>query len=48
MSDYIRWIRGKVGHERIFLNFAAAFVLNAKGEVLLQKRADKHAWGLPG
>ncbi|HLZ61442.1 MAG TPA: NUDIX hydrolase [Ktedonosporobacter sp.] len=48
MGNYIQWIREKVGHERIFLNFAAAFVLNEAGQLLLQKRGDKHAWGLPG
>jgi mutator protein MutT len=37
-----------VGHERVFLNFAAAFILNEQGELLLHKRTDKHAWGLPG
>jgi mutator protein MutT len=48
MGDYIQWIRERVGHERIFLNFAAAFILNETGELLLQKRGDNHAWGLPG
>jgi ADP-ribose pyrophosphatase YjhB (NUDIX family) len=37
-----------VGHEPVFLNFAAAFILNESGELLLQKRGDMHAWGLPG
>jgi len=46
--DYIRWIRSKVGHDRIFLNFSTAIVLNEEREVLLQMRGDKHAWGLPG
>ncbi len=48
MSNYIQWIREQVGHEQIFLNFAAAFILNERGEILLQKRGDMHAWGLPG
>ncbi len=48
MSDYVKWIRARVGHEPIFLNFAAAIVLNEQGEILLQKRGDFHAWGLPG
>jgi 8-oxo-dGTP pyrophosphatase MutT (NUDIX family) len=48
MGNYIQWIRERVGHEPIFLNFAAAFILNERGEVLLQKRGDMHAWGLPG
>lgn len=48
MGDYIRWIRERVGREPIFLNFAAAFILNDQGQILLQKRSDAHAWGLPG
>ena len=48
MANYIRWLRDRVGHEQIFLNFAAAFVLNERGEILLQKRSDALAWGLPG
>lgn len=48
MDNYIQWIRERVGHEQVFLNFAAAFILNERGEVLLQKRGDMHAWGLPG
>lgn len=48
MGDYIQWIRERVGHEPIFLNFATAFIFNETGQILLQKRGDKHAWGLPG
>lgn len=48
MDNYIQWIRERVGHEPIFLNFAAAFVLDENGKILLQKRGDKDAWGLPG
>ena len=47
-TNYIGWIRERVGHEPIFLNFAAAFILNEQGQILLQKRSDAHAWGLPG
>jgi 8-oxo-dGTP pyrophosphatase MutT (NUDIX family) len=48
MGNYIQWIRERVGHERIFLNFAAAFILDDAGRILLQKRGDRHDWGLPG
>ena len=37
MGNYIQWIRERVGHERIFLNFAAAFILDDAGRILLQK-----------
>jgi isopentenyldiphosphate isomerase len=39
MSDYIEWIRGKVGHDQIFLNFSGACITNDEGKILLQKRA---------
>ncbi len=45
--DYISWIRSKVGHEKIFLNFSGG-ILEKDGKILLQKRADKNTWGLPG
>ena len=49
MSDYIKWIRGKVGTDTIILNFAGACVTNDKGEILLQKRSkNDNIWGLPG
>ncbi len=46
--DYIKWIRSKVGHERIILNYSTIIVTNSKGEILLQKRSDNNMWGLPG
>lgn len=46
--NYIKWIRSKVGHERIILVFAGGCIFNEKGEVLLQKRADSGKWGFPG
>lgn len=49
MSDYIRWIRSKVGHDNIILNFAGACITNEKNEILLQKRSQtENVWGLPG
>lgn len=46
--DYIRWLRSKVGHEKIILIFAGGYMLNGKGEVLLQRRSDSNLWGFPG
>lgn len=49
MEDYLKWIRSKVGKERIFLNFAGGLVENDKGEILLQKRTPTdELWGFPG
>lgn len=50
MPDYIRWIRDRVGHARIFLNFACCVVSDEHGRVLLQLRGDREGsvWGFPG
>lgn len=47
-QNYIKWLREKVGHDEIHLNFGVAIILNEQGEILLQKRVDKGKWGLPG
>ena len=47
-KDYIRWIRSKVGHEKIILAFAGGCIFNGRGEVLLQRRGDCGKWGFPG
>lgn len=46
--DYIKWLRSKVGKEKIILNFAGGCIVNKEGEILLQKRRDKGVWGFPG
>lgn len=46
-QNYIKWLRSKVGHEKIILAFAGGCVFNEKGEVLLQRRADRNKWGFP-
>ena len=47
-QNYIKWIREKVGHEKIILTFSGGCVFNEKGEVLLQRRGDNNKWGFPG
>lgn len=47
-KNYIRWLREKVGHEKIMLTFAGGCVVNEAGQVLLQKRGDSGLWGFPG
>ena len=47
-KDYIKWLRSRVGHEKIILVFAGGCVFNDKGDVLLQKRTDSNKWGFPG
>lgn len=45
--DYIKKIRKKVGKDKIFLNFTSG-ILHNSGKILLQIRADRGTWGLPG
>ena len=47
-KDYIRYIREKVGHDLIFLNFAGGIIYNEQNDILLQKRGDRNEWGFPG
>lgn len=47
-KDYIKTLRQKVDHEPIILNFAGGILVNDQNEILLQKRSDFDAWGLPG
>lgn len=46
--DYVKYIREKVGHSEIILNYAGCIVLNEAGEILLQKRRDCGRWGFLG
>lgn len=48
MADYIKWIREKVGHAPIFLNFSVAIIENKKGQVLMNRRGDSNLWGFIG
>ena len=43
--DYIRFLRNKVGPEKVMLNFAGGIVLDDEGRILLQKRREQKAWG---
>lgn len=45
---YISYIRGMVGHQRIFLAFVSVVLRDEAGRVLLQHRGDVDTWGLPG
>ena len=47
-KDYIRWLRSKVGHEKVILVFAGGCVFDDDGKVLLQRRGDSNRWGFPG
>ena len=48
ISDYLRGMRAKVGHERILAPSVTGIVINDKGEILLQRVKDDGKWYLPG
>lgn len=48
MSEYVRKLREKIGHELIFMSAASGVVINDASEILLQRRSDDGRWALPG
>jgi len=48
ISDYLRALRAKIGHDLLLTPGVAAVIINDRGEVLLQRRSDDGRWGLPG
>ncbi|WP_084243695.1 NUDIX hydrolase [Planomicrobium okeanokoites] len=46
--DYIKNLRSMVGHEKVIMVIAGAFVFDAANRLLLQQRSDTGEWGLPG
>ncbi|MFI9388815.1 NUDIX hydrolase [Kutzneria sp. NPDC052558] len=48
MSDYIKELRGLVGTRPLILPGTSVVVTDARGRLLLVKRADTGDWGLPG
>lgn len=48
MEAYTAMLRPLVGKRCIFVPGVRALILNAAGELLLQRRADTGLWGLPG
>lgn len=48
MSDYILGLRKIVGHRPLLQLGASVILVNDRGEILLQKRADNGMWGYHG
>lgn len=48
MTEYIKYLRGFIGHRPILQVGASVIVEDAQGRVLLQKRADNQCWGYHG
>lgn len=45
---WIESLRAKAGHDLIMTTAVCAVIVDDEGRVLLQKRADKDRWALPG
>jgi len=45
---YVRDIRQKIGHDPLLIVGASVILVNARGEVLLQRRTDNGCWGYHG
>ncbi len=45
ISEYLRNLRAKVGHDMLFMPGVTGIVINNVGEVLLQQRSDNQEWG---
>jgi 8-oxo-dGTP pyrophosphatase MutT (NUDIX family) len=48
MSDYVRKLRDKVGHDLLFMSAVSGLVINDANEILLQRRSDTGQWAIPG
>ena len=48
MPEYVQWIRGHVGRQKLLFVSACAMIVNQAGEVLWQLRGDVKQWALPG
>ncbi|HVO44320.1 MAG TPA: NUDIX domain-containing protein [Aggregatilineales bacterium] len=48
ISDYLFKLRQKIGHDRVMMPGVTGIVINAAGEILLQRSVDTGQWYLPG
>ncbi|MBX3081555.1 MAG: NUDIX domain-containing protein [Anaerolineae bacterium] len=48
ISEYLRNIRAKIGHDYVFMPGVAAVVFNHEGKILLQRSRDSGLWGIIG
>lgn len=47
ISDYLRDVRRRVGRRLLLVPAVAAVIRDATGAILVERRADNGAWGLP-
>jgi ADP-ribose pyrophosphatase YjhB (NUDIX family) len=49
LTDYITWLRSRIGPRKTLLAYTSALIRDDQGRMLFQQRADfKTMWGLPG
>ncbi len=48
LDGYVRWLRSYVGHQLIYLVYAAAVVFDERGRILVQSRYDFDWLSVPG
>ncbi len=48
MDNYIKWLRKKIGHKKLILNYAGCIIFDDAGRLLLQRRSDCSKWGFLG
>jgi len=48
ISDYLKQVRAKVGHDLLVLPSAAVVIQDDSGRVLFGLHSDKHVWVVPG
>ncbi len=48
ISDYLRNLRTRIGHDLVLMPGVVAVVVNPAGEILVERTKDSGAWWLPG
>ncbi len=48
VDGYIKWLRDRVGHQKVILIYASICIVDDNGRLLWQQRGDFGWWGLPG
>ncbi len=48
LPEYVRWLRGFVGHERLLLPSASILIFDADKRLLIARPAGRDTWVIPG